>query len=327
MPHKGSRYYIRTVWLKANANAFFLLQKTGLLRSYQARQKSYFEGLYNTYCSEKKVKINPSFSTSYVAYSMFDSKAEMDLHTTFNDRNIVMCRSDSALHYNPLMSAHYALVCYNDYLKSQNPKVISAFWTQVNHLEKEILGTEYKYYYEWQGHTFYSGITQSILASLFMRAFVLTKDEKWSHLAYNTLKQIFVPIEAGGNLMFDTEGYVWIEEYPRLGKLVMVLNGYLYGIICVYEYLALCKNDPELNIYCLQMTEALFKNLHHYKFGKYTRYSRFEKTFENIDYEGRNYFLFKHLYELTENKAFEILMNDSYRQIDWKSFYRFYYKN
>jgi D-glucuronyl C5-epimerase C-terminus len=327
MPHKGLRYYVRTIWLKTNAHAYFFLQKKGFLKAYQTRQKSHFVGLYDTCFSENKISLNPLFSTSYVAYTMFDTKAEMDIHTTFNDKDIVMCRSDTKLHYNPLMSAHYALVCYNDYLKSQNPQAIKAFWTQTNNLEKEFLATDYKHYYEWGGQVFYSGIAQSILASLFMRAYTLTKEQKWADIAYNTLKQIFVPTEKGGNLIYDTEGYVWIEEYPRLGKLSMVINGYLYALIAVYEYLILCKNDPELSTYCAQMTEALFKNLHHYKFGKYTRYSRFEKAFENIDYEGRNYFLFKHLFELTQNKAFEILMRDSYQQTDWNSFYRFYYKN
>jgi hypothetical protein len=81
--------------------------------------------------------------------------------------------------------------------------------------------------------------------------------------------------------------------------------------------------DEALEKYCDDMTEALFKTLHFYKFGRFTRYSRFEKTFENIDYEGRNYILFKHLFELTQNKAFEKLMNNAYNQVNWKAFYRF----
>ena len=326
MPKKDIKYYVNTAWLKTNALAYFALQKMGLLKGYQARQKTYYHGLYDTYFSKEKISVNDSFSTVYVAYSLFENKGEIEPHLIFDDRGIAMCRSDVKPYYNPLLTAHYTLVCYNDYVKNRDLITHTIFWKQANYLRDKALENEHRFYYDWQGHHFYSGITQSVVASVFMRAFMLSKNAEWKELVHQTLSQMFVSVKEGGNFMRDTEGCVWVEEYPRLGRLSMVLNGFSYSLIGVYEFLALCEKDENLEKQAQQMTEALFKNLHFYKFGRFTRYSRFEKTFENIDYEGRNYYLFKHLFELTQNKAFETLMLTTKEQVSWGAFYRFYDK-
>jgi D-glucuronyl C5-epimerase C-terminus len=323
MPNKDLRYYIRTVWLKTNANVYFFSEKLGLLKSYQERQKSYFHSLYDGHFSDDKIALNDSFSALFVAYDFVKDKKELEPFFTFDDSGIAMCRSDVKPYYNPLLTAHYALVCFNDYHKNKNVVVLFDFWKQANHLREKAEKTSHRFYYDWRGQHFYSGLTQSVIASVFMRAFMLSKEKIWQTLACATLSQMFVPIKKGGNLTHDTEGYIWIEEYPKVEGLSMVLNGFLYSLIGVYEYLALCERDTLLEKYAHQMTEALLRNLHFYKFGRYTRYSRFNKTFENIDYEGRNYFLFKHLFELTQNKAFETLMLTTEKAVNWQAFYRF----
>jgi hypothetical protein len=323
MPYKDLRYYIRTIWLKTNAIIYNVLQKNGALKGYQSRQESYFYDLYECHFLEKKISLSDSFSTLYGAYDFVDNKKELESFFRFDAAGVAMCRSDVKPYYNSLLTAHYALVCYNDFVKNKNQDAGKDFWIQANHLKKKVTENNYRFYYDWQGHHFYSGITQSVVASVFMRAYLLSKENIWKELAYSTLSQMFVSVEKGGNFTHDTEGYVWIEEYPNFGRLSMVLNGFIYSLIGVYEYLILCKKDEALEKHCGDMTEALFKTLHFYKFGRFTRYSRFEKAFENIDYEGRNYFLFKHLFELTQNKAFEILMDATKKQVHWKAFYRF----
>ena len=327
MPTKDVRYYKNTIWLKANASAYFLLEKMGLLTAYKNRQKIYFHNLYETHFIDKKNYLNHSFSTIYIGYDMFENRFEIESHLTFDDNKIAMCRSDERPeYYNPLLCAHFTLVCFNDFIKSKDSKALEIFWLQVHHLEKMALENQHCFYYDWQGHHFYSGITQSVIASVFTRAFLLTKEEKWKTLAHDTLNQIFVPVEEGGNFTLDTEGYVWIEEYPRMGHLGMVLNGFIYSLIGLHEYLILCDEDKTLEMYCQKMTESLFKTLHFYKFGRFTRYGRFEKTFENIDYQGRNYYLFKHLFELTNNEAFKILRHKANESVNWDDFFRFYDK-
>ena len=327
MPSKDVRYYKNTIWLKANASAYFLLEKMGFLTAYKTRQKIYFHNLYETHFIDKKTYLNHSFSTIYTAYDMFENRSEIEPHLTFDKRKIAMCRSDvNPKYYNPLLCAHFALVCYNDFIKTKQPEALDFFWMQVYYLEKTALENQHRFYYDWQGHHFYSGITQSVIASVFTRAFLLTKEGKWKDLARDTLSQMFVPVGEGGNFTHDTEGYVWIEEYPKMGRLGMVLNGFIYSLIGVYEYLILCDGDDKLETYCQKMTESLFKTLYFYKFGRFTRYGRFEKTFENIDYQGRNYYLFKHLFELTNNEAFETLMHKANADVNWDDFYRFYSK-
>jgi D-glucuronyl C5-epimerase C-terminus len=333
MPRKDLRYYARTIALKTNAEIYFHLQQMGLLNAYQTKQKKKFEQLYNAHLANKKISINTSFSSIYTAYSFFEKKEEIQDHLLFDSRNVVMCRSDVKPYYNPLLAAHYALVCYNDYVKNGSEKALSDFYIQLDYLGNQAVANAYRFYYDWEGQHFYSGITQSVVASVFMRAYHLEKTEQytqkdiWKGMAYQTLSQMFIPLEEGGTLIYDTEGDIWIEEYPRLGRLSMVLNGFIYSLIGVYEYLALCGNDETLDNYAQQMTKSLFKSLHFYKFDRFTRYSRFEKTFENIDYEGRNYYLFQHLYDITHNAAFEKLMLDTEKCVNWQAFYRFYDKS
>ncbi len=324
MPRKDLRYYARTIWLKSNAEIYYYLQKFGFLSRYQARQKKYFEQLYKENTLFSKNILSDSFSTIYVGYDFYESREGHDSFFTFDSDGVAMCRSDvKSAYYNPLLTGYYALVCYNDFVKNKNPDSEKRFWIQLNHLYNKIEENNFRFYYDWRGHHFYSGITQGIISSTFMRAYVLSKDNVWKKAAYNVLNQIFVPIEMGGNFTQDSDGNVWVEEYPKIERLSMVFNGFLYSLISTYEYLILCERDEKIEYSCRKMTESLFKTMHHFKFGKFTRYSRFSKVFENIDYEGRNYFLFKHLFELTGNQAFELLMNDTYKKINWKAFYRF----
>lgn len=323
MPKKDLNYYLNTINLKAQAAAYYALDNLKCLEGMKKRNKSYFSNLYDKHLKDN-LCINYSFSTEYVTYRYFPTALDYTRHLLFDTEGVVLCRSDLKPHYNPLIAAHLALVCYNDFLFNKNENALQMFWTQVNHLEK--IGVNKKglllFYYD-EG-TWYAGITQAIIGSTFIRAYVLTRDEKWKKLAYQTILSFFEPIENGGVFKRTPEGFEWIEEYPLSKKHPFVLNGYIFNLTSLYEYLILCENNAFFSNHLVNLTETLFKTFHHFKRKKYFKYSRFNWVFQNIEYHGLMLCQFRHLYELSLSEPFNIVAGMLDKDVDWAAFFRFY---
>ena len=324
MPKKDLRYYLSTINLKMQAAAYHLLDKWGNLEQMKKRNKAYFSQLYDLNYNKSNLSINHSFSTEYITYRYFPTTQYHARHLRFDTEGVAMCRSDVKPYYNPLIAAHLALVGFNDFFINKNEQALQMFWTQVYHLEKigVAKGDLILFYYE--NGAWYAGITQALVGSTFMRAYVLTHDEKWKKLAYQTLLSFFEPIENGGVFTKTAEGFEWIEEYPTSKKHPFVLNGFIFTLISLYEYLILCENDAFFSNHLVKLTESLFKTFHHFKRKKYFKYSRFNWVFQNIEYQGMMIYQLRHLYELSLFEPFKTIADMLDEEVDWAAFFRFY---
>lgn len=348
MPNKDIRYYINTINLKGQAIAYHWLDKLSFLDKMKLKEEAYFFNQYNTHFKEG-IKLNNSFSTEYATYrylptaeiyaqnllfvgndaeiqiSDINRKQSLDEAQSSNyTEGIAMCRSDLKPHYNPLIPAFFGLVCYNDFLINQNDKALERFWIQVDHLAKigDLKEGLFLFYYD-RG-TWYAGITQALACAVFMRAYILSKEEKWKTLARQTLLSLFEPIEKGGVFKYTPEGYEWIEEYPLSKKHPFVLNGFIFALTTLYEYLIFCENDAFFALHLAKLNETFFKTVHHFKRKKYFKYSRFHWVFQNIEYQGLMVCQFLHLYELSQNEAYSEVAQLLNKDVDWAAFSRFY---
>ncbi len=324
MPKKDLRYYLSTINLKMQAAAYHLLDKCGGLEKMKKSNEAYFLQLYYLNYDKSNLSINNSFSTEYITYRYFPTAQHHAHHLRFDTEGVAMCRADVKPYYNPLIAAHLALVCYNDFLINKNQEALQMFWTQVDHLEKIRVakGDLILFYYE--NGAWYAGITQALIGSTFMRAYVLTRDEKWKKLAHQTLLAFFEPIETGGVFTKTAEGFEWIEEYPTSKKHPFVLNGFIFTLTSLYEYLILCEKDAFFSNHLVQLTESLFKTFHQFKRKKYFKYSRFNWVFQNIEYQGMMVFQLRHLYELSLFEPFKTMADMLDKEVDWAAFFRFY---
>ena len=324
MPKKDLRYYLNTINLKAQAAAYDLLDKWGYLEYMKKTNETYFSELYESNYDKSELFVNPLFSTEYITYRYFPTAQHYARHLLFDTDGVALCRSDLKPHYNPLIPAHLALVCYNDFLINKNEQALQMFWTQVNHLEKIGVNREGQLLFYYDEGTYYAGITQALISSTFIRAYVLTHDEKWKKLAYQTILSFFEPIENGGVFKKTLEGYEWIEEYPLSKNHPFVLNGFIFNLTSLYEYLILCEKEVFFSNHLIQLNETLFKTFHHFKRKNYFKYSRFNWVFQNIEYQGMMVCQFRHLYELSLFEPFKTIAGMLDKDVDWAAFFRFY---
>jgi heparosan-N-sulfate-glucuronate 5-epimerase len=330
MPKREIFYYINTLKMRAIALSINVLDKVELMRDYKEKQKK----RYATYADQLKIPANikPHFlNTQYVTYLYLPTAADYERHILFDRDGVAMCRNDVKIIYNPLICAHFALVCYNDFLKYNNTHSLEKFWTQVRHLDRKKPDDNgariYRYDTEVPAYDlkagFYAGIAQAAIASVFARAYYLTQDAAWKVAAKQTLDAFFIPITEGGVFTKTPEGYDWVEEYPSPTRRSYVLNGFIFCLVALYEYTKLCdatvfKND--LN----NLEKSLFATLHEYTFGKYVKYGRHMYIFQNIEYHGLMACQFAHLFSLTGSEAYRQLTIEFNGRVDWKAFFRFY---
>ena len=330
MPKKDIRYYINTIKLKCQAVTFHLLDKCSLIDRMKKKDEIFFSNLYDSHF-KTTIQLNNSFSTEYITYRYLPTSELFSPHLLFDmsdnilhTEGVAMCRSDVKPYYNPLFQAYFGLVCYNDFLVNQDEKAIERFWVQINHLKK--IGHSKKnlllFYYD--DGRWYAGITQALIGSAFIRAYILSNDEEWKQLAYQTLSALFEPTENGGVFKKTPEGFDWVEEYPLSKKHPYVLNGFIFALTSLYEYLILCENDVFFANHLEKLNETLFKTFHHFKRKGYFKYSRFHWVFQNIEYQGLMVCQFLHLYELSKNEAFNIVAQLLNKDMVWDAFFRFY---
>jgi hypothetical protein len=86
----------------------------------------------------------------------------------------------------------------------------------------------------------YSGMSQGLLLSLFVRLHEVTDEAKWREAADRTFASLTLPPKVGvpWATWVDPDGYLWLEEYPERKRTAgeRVMNGHVYAMLGVYDY-------------------------------------------------------------------------------------------
>ncbi len=167
---------------------------------------------------------------------------------------------------------------------------------------------------------YYSGIVQGKAASFFLRCHLLTKEERFKKWAKNCLISGWKSTDQGGILRKLPNDHLWVEEYPS-PKSSMVLNGHLFYIIGLAEYLSLEEDEILESQFkaCLNSVMAWIPN---YRQKNGLLYSMYRWNLCNIHYTGIMKYQFAHLYELTGISIFNVFADFTNRLTDWKTFER-----
>jgi hypothetical protein len=183
------------------------------------------------------------------------------------------------MQYNPLSEALCALQFY----QKRNHKVflylvknVTKKTTILKIREKEIALWYYDFPFPPRAYNrhWVSGMTQGVIASLYARAYYLTKNELYRDLCIKTIDGMLTFIENGGTL-YKNKGYLWIEEYPTEKPLTHVLNGFIFALLGLYDAYLITNNEKYLKFF-KTFIKVLKNNLMKYDLIFWSKYDVFQ---------------------------------------------------
>jgi D-glucuronyl C5-epimerase C-terminus len=181
--------------------------------------------------------------------------------------------------YHPTTIAQYALAHWNAYLASRDEKHRKAFMIQARWLvghESRLADDAGGWPIPFAVHDYsapkqwLSALTQGHGISVLVRAYRLTGEDVFLQVARRAVRTFELDIQVGGvSTSLDGEG-VFFEEvavYPA----AHILNGYLLGLVGLYDYVAL-TGDIQINELILRSLATLHTLIDGFDTGYWSRY-------------------------------------------------------
>lgn len=222
--------------------------------------------------------------------------------------------------YNPIAIAQYGLGHYNLCEEGSNEscrEFIKIADFMLNRLEKNNRG-----YYVWFHHfdweyygkvkaPWYSGLAQGNGVSLLLRAYYLTKDNKYLLGTERAIESMFAAIQDGGCTYMDVKGYKWIEEIIK-NPPTHILNGFLWALFGVYDMYVFTKSESyrkEFSSY----VKTIKNNIHIYDAKIWSFYdATSDKMLASPFYHRLHIVQLKILYKMTGIPIFKIYADKWY---------------
>jgi len=190
-------------------------------------------------------------------------------------------KGNVGVQYNPNAVAQYALGYYDLFLDTRDPAYAQIFLKQADWFVKDIrvidgdIGLwEYKFdfeYHEGLKAPWRSALAQGQGISVLVRAYSLTKNEKYLAVAAKAFKSFEHGIdEPGGVTYVDKDGYTWFEELI-FDPPTHVLNGFIWALWGVYDYYLATKNEKALRLF-REGVRTLEDNIAKYDIGFWSVY-------------------------------------------------------
>ncbi|MDF1694759.1 MAG: D-glucuronyl C5-epimerase family protein [Saprospiraceae bacterium] len=169
-------------------------------------------------------------------------------------------------------------------------------------------------------NSYSSGIVQGKMASLCIRCYNRRNNKKYLNWAKKSLISAWSPISEGGLNRTIENQMNWVEEYPS-PKPSMVLNGFLFYIIGLAEYLCFDSDKEIVHIFesCLVTVLAWMPK---YKLDNGLLYSMYRWNLCNVHYTGIMKYQFDHLFELTNIPLFKEYAEYTNQLTNWNTFNR-----
>lgn len=267
-----------------------------------------------------------------------DFKYPLDLMFTLDNSNVFYQYLDDngipyriyetvGLQYNPTRIAAFGLAHYNKFIEESDLASRDIFLKMANWF-LDIEDARYTYSFDWGElkSPWISCMSQGEAASILIRAYKLTNEDKYLHHALKSIEPFFIDIEHGGVQSLIDNKYIFLEEYPSNNS-QHVLNGFLYALIGLVEILFVYKNS-ELSEFRDKLLDSLYENIDKWGPGKWSFYQiDSDKKIKNyctpsyhnlhitqlkfINYHFPNEEITKVIYRWTEGKHSKIIRVNS----------------
>jgi hypothetical protein len=175
-----------------------------------------------------------------------------------DDNNVSLHQYRGRLNYHPVLIAQDALSLLDAYntTKTTNylisAKAMSDKLLDMSLPVRSSLFFPYTFNFPLHGYQeeamlapWYSGMAQGQILSLFVRLYIITKEDHYLDLSRKIVKSFdLVHSDNSDNAWVscvDENGYLWLEEYPS-NPASYTLNGMIFGIYGLYDYYRITKD-------------------------------------------------------------------------------------
>ena len=111
----------------------------------------------------------------------------------------------------------------------------------------------------------YSGMAQGEALDLFTRLYTLTGDNQWEAAATHAFASFLYPLKAGESttarpwvVQMDSNGYLWVEEYPTPNANDDTINGFGFALFGLIDYARLTGNAQAVRLADAGLTTFLY---------------------------------------------------------------------
>ncbi|MGH2960815.1 MAG: D-glucuronyl C5-epimerase family protein [Solirubrobacterales bacterium] len=193
--------------------------------------------------------------------------------------------ADRELH---VATAQWGLGCYERYLAGEGERWLATALRAAEHLaDRQVRDgiLDGGWVHHSPIHTYrleppwMSGMAQGEGASLLLRVYAETGDERLAQAALRALRPLAIPTASGGLRVPLGSGF-FLEEYPTHPP-SMVLNGGIFAL-WAYRDVALALGDADANREFEEGVDALADNIGRWDTGSWTRYDLFPHPVTNV---------------------------------------------
>jgi heparosan-N-sulfate-glucuronate 5-epimerase len=174
---------------------------------------------------------------------------------------------------NPEAAFQYALGLHDRFIETNHSRDLEQFYHYVNYfLTTQNTNGLFEYQFNWLQirAPWSSALAQGHGASMMLRAFKLTNDERYLLSAKKALKSFSISTEKGGFLHYFSPGNCYyFEEYPKMPT--GVLNGFMSSLISIWELQYWTKENWIIDLWYMGV-ESLEKMLPFYTNGWWSLY-------------------------------------------------------
>ena len=217
--------------------------------------------------------------------------------------------------YFPITIFQYGLGCYDLYLIKKEELYLKKFFTCVQWaIENQKENGAFNAFYFIYPDNPYSAMCQGEATSLFLRAYVELKEEKYFQAAKKAVDFMLLPLEQGGTTKYEGEQVI-LMEYTHLP---VVMNGWIFALFGVFDWVLVDKEEKYKIIFekCIQ---TLVDSLKDFDCGYWTKYD-IDKKIASPFYHNLHIAQMEALKQITRNIVFERC------EIEWRKYQKNFWK-
>lgn len=259
-----------------------------------------------------------------------------DISNSFIGSKIVVCDflSESKNNYkekhHPLFIFNYSINCLYSYLQSGDKKFLNECVNSFDHNIKKAYQTKdvIVFYYTIEitvllninlNSDWCSCIAQGYALYISSKLYKITNDIKYLEICKKIYNSYYLEKNKKNKFFFTTikNNYIWFQEYQH-NKETYILNGFIYGILGLYEYYSLVYNyklfnKNELNrlykllcssLYSIENYAMLFINE-----NWISSYCLYNINYTKLNYNKIHKRQFNQLYKITNEQIFKKISN------------------
>lgn len=186
---------------------------------------------------------------------------------TFTEDGVIVITHHDQEVYHPVNTAWFILMMQDSYELTGDEKYLEYAKTNTQYLlngaERTKTGTWFAYHFEHapggieNGLPWVSGMAQGMLLSILSRMYEITGDEQYKVEADSVFKTFSAPKSTTDYWFVNQDVCEWsdpctyLEEYPSYNEEqnAHVVNGFIYSIWGVYDYMRVFKSPDALNLF------------------------------------------------------------------------------